>query len=1064
MSLLAKRALVRGDRLRVAGELDQAVLTYGSAVGRVRSAVDRGSQRGARVFALACVGLARIDLVRGEPERASVQLEVARAVAPSEAAEIMYWQACARGWGEDFAQAEQLLTAVLRLVPATTRARLQRAGARFKAGDLDGALEDYGQLARENALDEPGLVASAAVLAHLDRWAEAELELAPLAAAGAQHAERLLGAVLEKQWRLPDAAACYARATSAPPPDPALLARLGIVYHRLQRLDEAVALLTDARHAGADDAVLYHLGGAAFAARRLDIAIEAWTELAQRNPHREHLALLASRAGQAQAQELIAADRVEDAIFVLERCIDTHAADGELVQPLAALYVNVSAAHVADGRLTTALAHVQRAAELMPGEPRVWMHLALLEALGGEGRGALDHVERALQLAPGDPVIRRAHVLCAGAAGEPDRVRHEIDGFLGGGGTAPEIAPAVAALLAQEARWSDAADVLLAAGRGGSQAAIAECLLRADRFDELYRLDGHDIRVWKLLADLRRRRALAAKDVLSAGAGDSAAWQPVIRLAALRSAANENWEDAAALLGEGLARSDHATRTAQLDAAVLVLGGRRDQALRVLHAACRDDPTDTRAAHGLAVAWFHALSHDAKLALEGDAWQHAIGAWVRLMRSDSFWESWCMRAQARYGVDDVSVSVAAVRDEADERFELLVAHADRARDDGRRTLSWWLARERSAAAQLAQMGGLLLPGAGDDVVVCGPLLLGELGLAAALAERVGTGDEPDCDEIDDALSMLLVTLGIEDGDVPLTRWRDGDDRGRLARAFSTIGAAQALIDLGRAAEALLALDGLHCARCASATPGLRRASVDARTRVVVCDVDCPDFDERNPGYAPFPDKHERLLRDAHELAIDAHLEIGRDAIAITPLDLGTARTHFHEALSHGAACGQLDRSERRVTDVILGRSRALEKRDTLDDAVALLRATVGIVGDAANQELHGRVAELLTNRGVRHGNADPPRWSASIVDLEDAVRHNPHAPRSWANLAAAKRGAAASHANEGDWTVAAGLISGAVETLDHATELIPDHPALEQQREGVQHEALMIAMLRATSE
>jgi tetratricopeptide (TPR) repeat protein len=1059
VSLLAKRALARGDRLRIAGELERASLAYGDAGRRSRRSAERGSERGASVFALACVGLARIHLAEGEPELASKELGAAGAVAPSEAAEIMYWQACARGWAEDFAQADQILTVVLTLDPAAIRARLQRAGARFKAGDLQGALEDYGQLARENALDESGLVAHAAVLAHLERWAEAELALAPLVTSGAPHAERLLGAVLEKQRRLPEAAAVYARATTAPHIDAALLARLGIVYHLLKRLDEAIALLIDARDAGADDASLYHLGEAAFAARRFKIAVEAWTELAQRNPHRARLTLLANRASQAQADELVAAGRDEEAIFVLEGCIDAKAAYGELAQPLGALHVNASATAIARGRIAMAIAHLRRAAELVPDEPRVWMHLGLLEALGGRAGRALDHVERGLQLAPGDPALRRALVLCAGAAGEPDRARHEIDGCLGGGDAAPGIAPTVAALLAQEARWSDAADVLLAAGQGGgSSAAIAECLLRAGRLDELDRLDGHDVMVWKLLADLRRRRALAARHVLSAWVGDSPAWRPVVRLAALHSAARDDWEDAAALLGEELSRSDRATRTARLDATVLVLGGERDRALRVLLAACRDDPADTRAAHALAVSWFHALSHDAKLVRDDNAWQHGIGAWVRLMRSDSFWESWRMRAQARYGAEDVSLAVAPVRDQAEERFELLVARADHARDDGRRTLSWWLARERSAADELAETGGLRLPGA-DDALVCGPLLLGQLGLTAALAECVGTDD--DRGEIDDALSMLLVTLGIEDADTPVTSRRRSGDKRRLARAFSAVGVTQALIDLGRAEEALQALDGLRCARCESATLNLRRASASPETRLAVCNVDCPDFDERNPGYAAFPDKHERLLRDAHDLAIDVHLELGRNAIAVTPLDAGMARSHFREALSLGAACGELDGSERRVTEIVLGRARALEKRDTLDDAIALIQAMLRIGGDGVDQALHGRIAELLTHRGVGHGNADPPRWSASIVDLEEAVRHNPHAPRSWANLVAAKRGAAASHANGGDWAAAAGLIAGASETLEHATELIPNHPALEQQRQGLQGEMLMIAMLHA---
>ena len=215
---------------------------------------------------------------------------------------------------------------------------------------------------------------------------------------------------------------------------------------------------------------------------------------------------------------------------------------------------------------------------------------------------------------------------------------------------------------------------------------------------------------------------------------------------------------------------------------------------------------------------------------------------------------------------------------------------------------------------------------------------------------------------------------------------------RLARYFSQLGVAQALLELARPAEALEALAEAACDNCQQAQPHTHL------TRLSVCAERCAHFDQYNPGYAGFEKKGARLRAAALELARAAHLAIAQAEITAASPNLATARTHWQAALALAQELAEAARTQHEIGAMVLGRSQALQRRDKLDAAIELLEQAQDLCREP---ELKGRLAECLVERGVAAANDEPPRWEAAVRDLRRAVRLNPHAPRARINLCAA---------------------------------------------------------------
>lgn len=444
-------------------------------------------------------------------------------------------------------------------------------------------------------------------------------------------------------------------------------------------------------------------------------------------------------------------------------------------------------------------------------------------------------------------------------------------------------------------------------------------------------------------------------------------------------------------------RSSAARRVVE-SALELLLAGHRQRAIRRLARALRCAPHEGEVAHALLLA----CSHGARAALAGNTalawWRLAIASWPLLVHCDRFWECWRARAQARYEVAAPALSGRGERLRRDVTRWLETALAEL--PAGRR-LRRLLGRELAAAAALAAVGGFKTEHGDDPPLVCGPLMLRQLGRERAFGHFVAALEVEEAGADDPFQRLLVLLAGGEErpatnsSQTVSSQTVEPAARARLLRLFSPLGFAQALLDRDRPREALEALAELSCARCRrrarsapSSGPGWRPA---------ICRQDCPQLGQRYPAYAALPDGFRAAQHDALALARDAHLALGLAAARGTGTPL-QAVEHWREALALGAAMEAREAALERVVEQVLGRVRALRKQARWDEAIALVEAAIPLAGGAGSGELEGLLAKLLTDRGVSAANATPSRWSDAVADLRRAVALNPRAPRTLQSL------------------------------------------------------------------
>ncbi|MCA1672537.1 MAG: tetratricopeptide repeat protein, partial [Actinobacteria bacterium] len=289
---VAESALVRGERHRADGNLAAAEVAYFVAACEAEHSAHEEAESARNVIMHARIGLGRIELMEGTPERALGWFMSARDVA-SDHWQPLYWQGCAQGWLGDYLGAERSLAAALCLNPVEDSITLQRSFVRFKRGDVDAALEDMLD-SGERVLDDTAVLVLASL--HLERGdcAEGERILHTVLDRDPSsiRACELMGVGLERRGRPDEAVTWYARAAKL---DEASVARvrLGIIHARAGRPRVALDWLRPARRAGRpDDEVLYYSGRTAFEAGYFQESIDAWGELRRRRPGRQLDALV----------------------------------------------------------------------------------------------------------------------------------------------------------------------------------------------------------------------------------------------------------------------------------------------------------------------------------------------------------------------------------------------------------------------------------------------------------------------------------------------------------------------------------------------------------------------------------------------------------------------------------------------------------------------------------------------------------------------------------------------------------------------------------------------------
>jgi tetratricopeptide (TPR) repeat protein len=271
---------------------------------------------------------------------------------------------------------------------------------------------------------------------------------------------------------------------------------------------------------------------------------------------------------------------------------------------------------------------------------------------------------------------------------------------------------------------------------------------------------------------------------------------------------------------------------------------------------------------------------------------------------------------------------------------------------------------QQALQTLAEIGGLPSPSAAEPIC-CGPMMLARLGLGDAFGRFVvrTLGDAADASAV------------------------------RLLRLFSQLGPATVLLDEDRPQDCLADLAALRCPSCNGG--GSAPLSADG-AELVLCRSDCAGFIERNPGYAALADGRTLFRRHALGLALDANKRLVAHRLAQGDPDTDGARRAWQDGLAVATALDRQDELADHLVEVALGRADSLTSARRLDDAIRLLDQVAAAESSA---RLSGRLAEALTDRGVRAGNKKD--FDGAIADLRRALAISPAVSRIRQNLAEA---------------------------------------------------------------
>lgn len=538
-----------------------------------------------------------------------------------------------------------------------------------------------------------------------------------------------------------------------------------------------------------------------------------------------------------------------------------------------------------------------------------------------------------------------------------------------------------------------------------------------------------------------------------------------------------------------VAPAPHESESVPRYAVALVLGGRRDAAVELLDEATRRNPADHRITHTLAIALLNSPTGQGEAAAR--RWERAVAAWGALLYDEAFWAHRRACAAARYGVPVEAALDTELRADLRELLE------GRMPDDaeGRVSPGSLLRREADAARVLAGVGGF--PTGHGDPLACGPLRIAELrmvaefgafavggeparpDLAAAGSETRGTDTtaagraaggagataaetEPAGAETTAAASERGGThvttagspahqsrahaaggetsgtdAGAQDGRTPPPSYTGASP---LTHAFSELGLAQLLLKQEQPAEALGALAELRC-------PGCRERQQERGSGVgaAVCDPGCGRFDELNPAYAGYPDKHRRLALDARGLALRARIDLGRGELTAGRPDFSAATASWRRALVHSRELDRYQEIHRTLVDLALSAARAAHRAGDLTRAVTTLEAVREITGANERRRLEGQLARLLADRGIAAANRDGTLLDGPAADLRRSVAFNPHLLRAQVSLGVVLRGLAARRWHSGSASGARATLREAMDQLAAAFDHFPGDPELTEQ-------------------
>jgi hypothetical protein len=436
------------------------------------------------------------------------------------------------------------------------------------------------------------------------------------------------------------------------------------------------------------------------------------------------------------------------------------------------------------------------------------------------------------------------------------------------------------------------------------------------------------------------------------------------------------------------------------DAPLLLLLARgRERAIEAWEDRLGRAPSDMSVVHSLAVAHFwHAQELEESGAWEHAelAWERALACWAALLTDDDHWGRWRQSRAVSYRHAVTQAAAARLRRElGQDLLDRLSAFADRHATQGRperartyRALLDTLEIELEGARALKEAGGLPLVGDANGRLACGRLYLRYTHLERPLGELVARLEQ-------------AAERGDDPGETALQR---------LRWAFSELAPAFTLSEHHRFGQALRALPALYRQSLAGLPPDCPGPPSDgtADAHTMSCEH-CQGFIHHNPAYTFLPHRRARLLQDAVDLAVRAHLAIARTALTGGGGGLGRALEEWAEAIRVAENAAATVRAKQAIVRMVLGRVDALmgergaRRGACLDEAIDLIDQVVPLLGAVGRAALLARMAELLTDRGVWHGYGChefgfQPDLALAATDLRRALELNPESVRTRDNL------------------------------------------------------------------
>ncbi|GDY31982.1 CHAT domain-containing protein [Gandjariella thermophila] len=435
------------------------------------------------------------------------------------------------------------------------------------------------------------------------------------------------------------------------------------------------------------------------------------------------------------------------------------------------------------------------------------------------------------------------------------------------------------------------------------------------------------------------------------------------------------------------------------DAGLLtLLAGNRADAVAAWRQRLTETPGDMALAHSLAVASFwqaKELEDTGAWEQAPQVWRTALACWAAVLTDDDCWTGWRQARAACYGHAVTPADTARLRTELGRYLiDVVAGHAEGHANAGRsrqseryRELISFLETELDAAQSLKEAGGLPLPGRAEETLACGPAYLSMVGLAREFGQFVAAADAL---RVDDTQSSRAVVR-------------------RLRWSFSELSTAFSLIEHHRFEAALPALPAFHRQRLAELPADCADPTEAGHPDLDECPR-CREFLARNPAYTYLPRRWARLLQDAVELAVRAHLAIARGLLT-SGGQVDRAMSELDGAIAVSANAAMTVRTRQAVLRMVLGRVDALtdqsrQQINRLDEAVTLVEKTLPVVGAAGRSTLTLKWAELLIDRGVWYGSGCRdfglrPDIRRAVADLRRALDLNPESARARDNLARA---------------------------------------------------------------